>query len=128
MILKCLSVRQPWASAILLGLKAEEYRSRPTRHRGPLLIHAGLKPCDREASLAFLAAHPEVAAAMPPLGHALGLADVVGCEPHPEYGFAWRLARPRLLVRPVPVKGQVGLFAVEIDDAILPAPRGAGVA
>jgi hypothetical protein len=37
--LKVLTVRQPAASAILAGLKEEEFRTWLTRHRAPLLIH-----------------------------------------------------------------------------------------
>jgi hypothetical protein len=36
-----LTVIQPWTSAIMLGGKDIENRSRHTSHRGPLLIHAG---------------------------------------------------------------------------------------
>lgn len=38
--MKCISVGQPFASAIVLGLKQVENRTWNTRHRGPLLIHA----------------------------------------------------------------------------------------
>lgn len=38
--MRALSVRQPWASLIVLGLKDEEYRSRPTKVRGHVLIYA----------------------------------------------------------------------------------------
>jgi hypothetical protein len=37
---KCISLWQPWASAIAAGSKLIETRSWPTRYRGPLLIHA----------------------------------------------------------------------------------------
>jgi hypothetical protein len=36
-----LSIRQPWASLIVAGLKPVENRSWRVRYRGPLLIHAG---------------------------------------------------------------------------------------
>lgn len=39
--MRALTIRQPWAFAIAEGLKTTENRSRSTRHRGPLLIHAG---------------------------------------------------------------------------------------
>jgi len=38
---KALTVKQPWAWAIIRGLKDVENRSRPTKHRGTLYIHAG---------------------------------------------------------------------------------------
>lgn len=37
---KALSIWQPWASMITIGRKTIETRSWPTRHRGPLAIHA----------------------------------------------------------------------------------------
>ena len=39
--MKAITIHQPWASAIALGLKHFETRSWPTAHRGWLLIHAG---------------------------------------------------------------------------------------
>jgi len=40
--MKVLSVCQPWAWLLVNGLKDVENRSWTTRHRGPLLIHAGI--------------------------------------------------------------------------------------
>lgn len=40
MIMKAISLWQPWASAIALGLKGFETRGWATDYRGPLLIHA----------------------------------------------------------------------------------------
>ncbi|MEO6583240.1 MAG: ASCH domain-containing protein [Ferruginibacter sp.] len=37
-----LSLLQPWASLVVMGVKTIETRSWSTRHRGPLLIHASL--------------------------------------------------------------------------------------
>jgi len=39
--LKMLTVRQPWASLIALGVKSIETRSWSTSYRGPFAIHAG---------------------------------------------------------------------------------------
>lgn len=39
--MKALSVQQPWAWCIVNGYKPVENRSRNTKHRGPLAIHAG---------------------------------------------------------------------------------------
>lgn len=39
--MKVLTIKQPWASLILLGLKKYEFRSWKTEYRGELLIHAG---------------------------------------------------------------------------------------
>src|SRR5438552_907079 len=42
--MKCLSLRQPWAWLLVNGHKDIENRTWKTKHRGPLLIHAGLRP------------------------------------------------------------------------------------
>ena len=39
--MRALTIRQPWASLIALGVKTIETRSWQTHYRGPLLIHAG---------------------------------------------------------------------------------------
>lgn len=40
--LRALTIRQPWAWAIIHGGKDIENRSWNTKHRGPLVIHAGM--------------------------------------------------------------------------------------
>lgn len=40
---KAITVRQPWAWAIVMGYKDVENRRNRTERRGPLLIHAGLE-------------------------------------------------------------------------------------
>ena len=39
-MLKAITIHQPWADAILLGLKHYETRSWHTAYRGPIAIHA----------------------------------------------------------------------------------------
>jgi len=41
--IKALTLWQPWASLIALGIKFIETRSWSTKYRGPLAIHAGMK-------------------------------------------------------------------------------------
>ena len=38
--MKAISLWQPWATAIAVGAKRIETRHWPTKHRGPLMIHA----------------------------------------------------------------------------------------
>jgi hypothetical protein len=40
--MKAISICQPWASAIVAGIKQVENRTWATTHRGPILIHASL--------------------------------------------------------------------------------------
>lgn len=43
--MRILTLWQPWASAIALGLKQYETRSWDTKYRGKLAIHAAQRPC-----------------------------------------------------------------------------------
>lgn len=42
--MKALSLWQPWASLIAVGAKRYETRSWATKYRGPIVIHAAMKP------------------------------------------------------------------------------------
>lgn len=51
MIIKALTLYQPWASFMALGLKPDETRSWATDYRGPLAIHAAAKIHPDEVSV-----------------------------------------------------------------------------
>lgn len=107
MTVKTLTVHQPWASLIMTGVKDVENRSQPTRHRGPLNIHAGLAVDPSE----WAGVLDEM-----PAGVILGTVNVVGCVRDSTSEFAepgmwhWVLAGPRPLDVPVPAKGKLGLW------------------
>lgn len=93
--MKALSIRQPWASQILAGIKITEYRSWYTHHRGPLLICAAAKP------------HADL-----PVGVAVCVVDLIACLPLKGGGYGWMLRNVQPVV-PFAVKGQLGLFEVD---------------
>lgn len=111
--MKALSIRQPWAWAILHGGKDVENRSWRTQHRGSLLIHAGARE-DPDARGQLLAIGLEVPDTLP-LGGIVGVVDVVDCVRGHESPWAingewhWLLARPRVVpFRALP--GRLKLF------------------
>lgn len=114
--MKALSIRQPFADAILAGLKNIEFRAWPTAHRGPLLIHAS-------ASVAAVA-WPGVQAAGHVYGAILGLVDLVDCHLNEDTSiepydcFHWLLANPRRFVQPVLFRGKLRLF--DVPEAVVP--------
>jgi len=115
--MKALSIRQPSAHLILEGLKKIEYRSWPTDHRGPLLIHTGRRkdPLE-EFTKRQRAAIPDDL----PTGCFLGVVDLISvrcvCDPDTfEIGYEWRLANPRR-IKPVAALGKLNLF--EVPDSI----------
>jgi hypothetical protein len=128
MQMKALSVRQPWASLIVLGLKCVEIRSWPTDYRGPLLIHAA-KTLDELAMRRF---HIENV----PTGCLIGTFDLIEVEKltptrwrelaneHLDGGafaanlYAWHIANPHPLKMSLPYRGDRNLFQVIIDDEL----------
>jgi hypothetical protein len=121
--MKALSVCQPWAWAIVRGLKTVENRYRPTSHRGPLVIHAS-------RSRRYLGEdYADLLPGLPPweeldFGALVGVVEVVGCvplamatgDPFAIGPWCWLLARARR-IRPVPWKGRVSLF--EVPDQVV---------
>jgi hypothetical protein len=122
MLVKTLSIRQPFASAILTGDKPIEYRSWSTKHRGLLAIHASSSKADmgRETREGWLEEFPGLADEFDrlPFGAVIGVAELVGCEPSEEYEgmFEWELANPRRLVTPIKAKGYAAIFHTELPE------------
>ena len=118
--MKALTVRQPWASLIISGAKRVENRSWPTRHRGPLAIHAGK--------------HNDGGGAHLPRGALLGWVNVTDCHlaGSPECnctdyasptGWHWVLDFQSEFYRPIPAIGRQGLW--DWSDTSQPQERDA---
>ena len=108
--IKALSVRQPFASLIVIGGKIIEWRSKPIAYRGPLIICASKNPQIRMNNGKLL-----------PTGAAIGVVNLVDCRPMKKKdlvaaccedwrgavtGYAWVLEHHQEVI-PVPVKGIV---------------------
>jgi hypothetical protein len=119
--LKALSVRQPWAWAILHGGKTVENRTWTTRHRGPLVIHASSWRGEQGRD------YTRLLPGLPPwdqlvYGALVGMVDVIDCVPLAQMRgdpfavgpWCWLLANPRP-IRPVLFKGKASLFRVPAD-------------
>jgi hypothetical protein len=127
-----LSVMQPWAALIVLGVKRIETRSWRTGFRGRLAVHASsqLPPgyadlCRREPVRTAILRSPWN---RPPRGVLLGTVEVRDCvcveeldtlsELEQSFGnfapgrWAWLLADPEPLPWLVPVRGWPGVFEV----------------
>lgn len=141
--MKTITVKQPWASLIVEGIKDIENRTWPTKFRGRVLVHAGLKidqsyftekiwdiPTDiqqkgKEAILNGM-----------PTGAIIGSVDIVDCTVnHPsvwaEKGtetineitysitvnqkpiYNWVLANPIKFPEPIPAKGKLSFWEYE---------------
>lgn len=122
-----LSIRQPWAWLIVQGLKPVENRSRRSRYRGPLLIHAGrtleLDDVDWINATLIGQGHdglPRLSSL--PRGGVVGRVDMVDCvTSHSSpwfagpFGYVFRAAAPRPLY---PCPGRLGFFEVELPEQL----------
>lgn len=134
--IKAITLHQPWASAIVLGLKEYETRSWQIYHRGHLAIHAG-KTWDLTAEMLakdFAAHFPACAPLAQPLpfGAVIGIVKVTDCVPTEDlvtvWGglriskqerrlgnfapgrYAWKLEVIELFSEPIPCAGKQGLW------------------
>ncbi len=144
--MKAISLWQPWATAMAIGLKRIETRHRQCSYRGLLAIHAS-KRWQREErewaqELAELHAAPVLAA--PPLGMIVAIGRLVRIrrtdeilseisETEEMFGnyapgrFAWLFEDITALPEPVPCKGAQGFFEVPDDLSALALAQNASV-
>lgn len=82
-ILKALTIKQPWATLIALGEKKIETRSWKTSYRGPLFIHAGKSIedsiCHEKPFITVLNNHDIILARDLPTGAIIAKANLVNC-------------------------------------------------
>lgn len=125
--MKALTVCQPWASLIARGEKTIELRSRPTSHRGDLVICAGAKKPTHTPLRARVATDRGLLGA--PRGVTLCLVEIVGCRlaiaedeaaacapPAVGADYAWTMRVIRQL-EPAPVSGYLSFWT--IADALV---------
>ncbi len=112
--LRAISVRQPWAYAIMHRGKDIENKPMRTDYRGPILIHASLTVESREARKLKL--DPDGL----PTGVIIGVVEIFDCVRNGRLyskwaipgWWHWRLRNPRVLARPIPFKGKLGFMRV----------------
>jgi hypothetical protein len=75
-----LSLKQPWATLLVFGLKTVEVRRWPSARRGRILIHAARVPDPRPEVWALVPAGLQEAAHLN--GGIVGAGDLVGCVPY----------------------------------------------
>lgn len=112
--LATISIRQPHAWAVMAGIKSAEFRSRPCRYRGPLLVHAGKSEQHLSALDAYIADRADLASPTLYFGCLIGVADLVDCRLIRPGEFALILANPRPF-EPVQAKGSLAVpYATDV--------------
>lgn len=123
-----LSIRQPWAFAILNLGKTCENRTWSTPYRGPIVVHAG-RQIDHEG-IAYLRERGFYVPAHLVTGAYLGYVTITGCrqstvaerfgrggDPWATGPWCFELAAPSPWASPIPGRGRLGLYEVELPDA-----------
>lgn len=126
-----LTVKQPWAWAIIHAGKDVENRSRALRYRGKLLIQAGLSYSDEGAKwMRELGVEPPQDL---PRGVIVGSVDAVGTSERSSSRWAmeghnhWLLSNPVAAGSLLPCRGALNLFrAPEGWEKAFVGPREAG--
>lgn len=128
--MKALSLWQPWASAVAIGLKSIETRHWWTGVRGPIAIHAAKRWTGEEREFAAdFAGRFDERLRNPPLGAIIATATLTACskseqligkisateEAFGNYGprrFGFVLTDVVALAEPIPFRGMQGFFDV----------------
>jgi len=124
--MKALSIKQPWATAILVGQKTIETRTWFTKYRGPLLIVSSKKPDKvifeklKKQGMDFSADGTLI------YGSAIATANLIDCRKmtkadedeamcdiYPN-AYSWVLTDIKR-IKPFPVKGQLGIYEVDYE-------------
>lgn len=141
--MKAISLLQPWASLVILGLKRIETRSWQIAERdaGIIAIHASKALKRPEVDIfhtsPFLdafAEHDIDAISLLPRSAILGTVRVTGCHPVEKFAtisarerafgnygneegqrYGWVLVDPKPLAEPIPASGKLGLWTVPAD-------------
>ncbi|MGE4301967.1 MAG: ASCH domain-containing protein [Victivallaceae bacterium] len=133
-----LSVRQPWAWLLVSGIKTVENRSWKTDYPGELYIHAGktfddsalrewlpddaVSQIERHFGIRYGKRGNAVATQhLDEFGAIIGVVTLTGCDREdksdwddPDY-WHWRVKNARQRPKPIPLRGQLGLFKVAIE-------------
>lgn len=130
---RVISVQQPYAQMICLGIKQVETRHITTNYRGELYIHASLsyskylrKLTGQEPFNQYIKSHLDL-----PTGCIIGKVIVGDSLPveqlmpiisqqekqmgdYRDGRYGWLLRNPELLAKPIPCKGQLGIWYYEL--------------
>jgi hypothetical protein len=112
MIMRALSVKSPWAELIASGAKTIETRRWTTKYRGPVLIVCSLSPKTEMSGLAVCTARIVDCKPMTKNDEL----DAC-CEVYPDAN-SWFLEDIVEIAKPFPVKGQLGLFNVDVTGLL----------
>lgn len=128
--MKALTLYQPYATAIALGLKKYETRSWATSYRGPLAIHASVKKLSPE----FKKLAERYNITNLEYGKIIVICELQDCiemtdeiikhqsTAEKDFGiwtpgrYAWKLKVLKILKEPIPARGYQMLWNIDLDE------------
>src|ERR1017187_2262128 len=110
--MKAISIKRPWANLIASGQKTIETREWSTPYRGQILLVSSKIPKIEPAGCAVAVANLVDCRVMTKVDE-----DAAQCSIYPN-AFAWVLQNVRA-IEPFPVKGQLGLYEVDVNPESL---------
>jgi hypothetical protein len=115
--LKAITIKQPFAWAIIHAGKDIENRSWLTKHRGPLVIHAGASFHASPLPHRLPVDEPEEYVQSALIG-IVDLLDIRESSRSPWFSgpLAWVLANPRSFQKPIPAVGKLGLWTLSPEQ------------
>lgn len=129
--MKVLTLKQPWATLVAEGIKEYEFRSWKTNYRGKILIHAGsgIDKNDmerfRKLNLNFpskkIMAEVELVDCLElndELNEKIINENNIAYGSKKRSGYAWKLKNVRKINVEKEIKGQLGLWNIDIDNTI----------
>jgi len=124
--MKAISIRQPWAWAILYAGKDVENRSWPSKIRGRVAIHAAKTPNHNDLARLRRRGIPVPDMADLPRGALVGSVEIVDCvseSPSPWFTgpFGFLLRDPRPLAESIPWTGSRHFW--DLPDDVIPAEQ-----
>lgn len=127
--MKVLTLKQPWATLVAEGIKKYEFRSWKTKYRGKLLIHAGSgidkKELDKYKNLGYEFPKSKIIACVDlvdcleldeNLNKQIIAEDNIAHGSKIRTGYAWKLENVKKINTICDVKGQLGLWNMDISE------------
>jgi hypothetical protein len=113
MKLRALSLKQPYANWIVSGRKTIETRTWSTSYRGDVLICASTTGKGEPKGVALCVVRLDSVRPMTKED------ETAACVERYPKAQAWEISNLRLLKKPFPVKGRLGLFSLEVSNSLL---------
>jgi len=125
--MKAITIKQPWASLIVQGIKDIENRSWKTKFRGRVLIHAAQSDFNFDGYMTSEFQREFIKDIKKPYikGAIIGSVEIVDCKKSIDnqntcwgnmYCYHWILANPIKFDTPIPAKGKLSFWNFEINE------------